>query len=462
MAKKSKKSIIEQLSEVKYVGPSKAESFVEELDIETIEDLVDAARAGDLQKVKGVGKSTQSKILSAAEAVLEELEAEVGEAADATEDAAEEAADTAKEAVKSAEKATEEAVEKTKETVEAAAEAVEEATSSAKKAAQSANKEQTADKKAAKKSKRADTKSKKADTKSRKADTKPSKNQKKPVKAASDDAQTPIERFIDALRCPACGHDDFKQGPTSLTCTACRREYSFQNGIADLAPPKPSGRGVTQHLMESRFYARFYEDVMRPRLTSLVSERSMREEYALSTEMLDLDGDTRLLDVACGTGNFTRYFTQKLREKHGVDGDFLVTGMDLSWPMLETARTYLRREGLDEQVYLIRGDASRVPARRAAFNRLHCSGALHLMPRIDEVLRNFARVVEPGGICVIGTFRIGDSNPVKRLLKRAAELPTQFHWFAEEELGKRLERAGFDMVDVDTAKDALTVKAVRQ
>jgi ubiquinone/menaquinone biosynthesis C-methylase UbiE len=448
MAKKSKKSIIEQLSEVKYVGPSKAESFVEELDIQSIEDLVEAARAGELEKVKGVGASTQAKILEAAETVLEEVEQETEEAADQAKQAAEEAEEAAEESV-------EKATQKAKETVEAAAEAVEEATSTAKKAAESAR-EKTAPKKAEepKQAEQPEKDQKKA-KKSKKAD-------QKPAKAKSEPKQTPIEQFIDALRCPACGHDDFKQGPTSLTCTACRREYSFQNGIADLAPPKPSGRGVTQHLMESRFYARFYEDVMRPRLTSLVSGRTMREEYALSAEMLDLDADTRLLDVACGTGNFTRYFTQKLREKHGVDGDFLVTGMDLSWPMLETARTYLRREGLDEQVYLMRGDASRVPARRAAFNRLHCSGALHLMPRIDEVLRNFARVVEPGGVCVIGTFRIGDSNPVKRLLKRAAELPTQFHWFTEDELGKRLERAGFDMVEADAADDALTVKAIRQ
>jgi ubiquinone/menaquinone biosynthesis C-methylase UbiE len=436
MANKSKKSIIEELSEVKYVGPAKAKSFVEELDIESVDELVEAARSGELEKVKGVGASTQAKILEAAESVLEEVE-------DEAETAEKEAKAAAEKAAEKTEEAAEKAAKKAKETVEAAAGAVEDAASSAKKAAKSA-KDSTKTSKSSKKT------------------TSKKKTASKPAEPETEDTQTPIERFIDALRCPACGHDDFKQGPTSLTCTACRREYSFQNGIADLAPPKPSGRGLTQHLMESRFYARFYEDVMRPRLTSLVSNRSMREEFALSSEMLDLDADTRLLDVACGTGNFTRYFTQKLREKHGVDGNFLVTGMDLSWPMLETARTYLRREGLDDQVYLIRGDASRIPARRAAFNRLHCSGALHLMPRIDEVLRNFARVVEPGGVCVIGTFRVGDSNPVKRLLKRAAELPTQFHWFTEDELAKRLERAGFDMVESDAAKDALTVKAVRQ
>lgn len=440
MAKQSKKSIIDQLSEVKYVGPAKAESFVEELDIQSVEDLVDAAKAGDLEKVKGVGASTQAKILEAATDVLEDIE----ESADTVEA---EAKKKAKEAAEAAEETAEKAKEKVKETVEAAASAARDAAGSARKAAE--KKKDKAKKKTSKKA----------------SDSKAKKSKEPAKKAAStrdEPTKTPIERFIDALRCPACGHDEFKQGATSLTCTACRREYSFQNGIADLAPPKPSGRGATQRLMESKFYARFYEDVMRPRLTSLVSERSMREEYALSSEMLELDADTRLLDAACGTGNFTRYFTQKLREQYGVDGDFLVTGMDLSWPMLETARTYLRREGLDEQVYLIRGDASRVPARRAAYNRLHCAGALHLMPRIDEVLRNFARVVEPGGICVIGTFQIGDANPVKRLLKRAAELPTQFHWFTEEELDKRLERAGFDMVEANSAKDALTVKAIRQ
>ena len=441
MANKSKKSIIEELSEVKYVGPAKAESFVEELDITSVDELAEADRAGNLEKVSGVGASTQSKILAAAEEVLAARDDESGEASKESESTAKKTA-----------KKTEDAVEEAKETIEAAAEAVEEAASSAKQAASSTQK--------AKKSKKSKTNKKSASKTTKTSSSKAAAE--KPATPKSDDTRTPIERFIDSLRCPACGHDDFKQGPTSLTCTACRREYSFQNGIADLAPPKPSGQGVTQHLMESRFYARFYEDVMRPRLTSLVSERSMREEFALSSEMLDLDSETRLLDVACGTGNFTRYFTQKLREQHGVDGDFLVTGMDLSWPMLETARTYLRREGLDEQVYLIRGDASRIPARRAAFNRLHCSGALHLMPRVDEVLRNFARVVEPGGICVIGTFRIGDSNPVMRLLKRAAELPSQFHWFTEDELGKRLERAGFDMVEADASKDALTVKAVRQ
>jgi SAM-dependent methyltransferase len=216
---------------------------------------------------------------------------------------------------------------------------------------------------------------------------------------------------------------------------------------------------MTQRIMESRFYARFYEDVMRPRLTGVVSDRSLNEEYALSAEMLEFDQDTKLLDVASGTGNFTRYFAQQLKNQ-GAQDDALVVGMDLSWPMLETARTYLRRDGLDEDVYLIRGDATRIPARRASYNRLHCAGALHMMQNIDEALRNFARVLEPDGICVVGTFILGD-GVMRRLVKRAAELPTQFHWFSRDELHQRLRRAGFEVVEDSIAGDAITVKARR-
>jgi hypothetical protein len=83
-----------------------------------------------------------------------------------------------------------------------------------------------------------------------------------------------------------------------------------------------------------------------------------------------------------------------------------------------------------------------------------------MMKNIDEALRNFARILEPGGICVIGTFILGDGM-MRRLVKRAAELPTQFHWFSRDELHQRLRRAGFEVVEDSVAGDAITVKTRR-
>lgn len=448
MAKKASKQSIEELSQVKYVGPAKAKAFVNELGIGSIEELYEASKNGKLEKVSGVGAALSKKIHRAA-----------GDALKTTA-----SAETARE-TKQAPKASTESAQTATKAPKAKKEAKSRVTATKKKAEKKA------------KSKAADTKAKaeqKANTVKAKA-----KQEVKKVKDAVTDEVPPtpetgrkrasvkpaartedrVEAFIATLRCPACGHDEFDRGATTLTCTACRREYNFHNGVADLAPPKPSGRSVTQRIMESRFYARFYEDVMRPKLTGVVSDRSLSEEYALSSEMLELDSESRLLDVAAGTGNFTRYFAQQLNEQ-GAGDESLVVGMDLSWPMLETARTYLRRDGLDEQVFLIRGDATRIPVRRAAYNRLHCAGALHMMKNVDEALRNFARILEPDGTCVIGTFILGDGI-MRRLVKRAAELPTQFHWFSRDELHQRLRRAGFEVVEDSVAGDAITVKARR-
>ncbi len=430
MAKKASKATIEELSQVKYVGPAKAEAFVKELGISSVEELYEASKNGKLQQVKGVGAALSKKIHSAAGEVIES-EAKTAEAP-AKKPAAKKAPAKKAAAKKAAPKKQAKAPSKpaAKEPAKAKASASEAATGSEVPRTPEAS----------------------ARTRADKAPAKPK------AKVTTYDER--VERFIATLRCPACGHDEFERGATTLTCTACRREYNFHNGVADLAPPKPSGRSVTQRIMESRFYARFYEDVMRPRLTGVVSDRSLSEEYALSAEMLEFGEGSRVLDVAAGTGNFTRYFAQQLHEITGGTDDTLVVGMDLSWPMLETARTYLRRDGLDEEVFLIRGDATRIPARRASYNRLHCAGALHMMKNVDEALRNFARVLEPDGICVIGTFILGD-GVMRRLVKRAAEMPTQFHWFSRDELHQRLRRAGFDVVEDSIAGDAITVKARR-
>lgn len=417
MAEKSSPKGIEELAQVKFVGPVKAEAIVEQLGISTVRELLEVSKNGKLQTVSGIGEALAKKIHAAAKDALKASGAD-SNAADAPKKAAPQKTAPKKAAPKKAPPKSEAAPKKAAPTPEA-----------------------------------------KISTPGPEKMTPLPKRSPKPAPTSPRDAR--VQRFIDTLRCPACGHDEFERGATTLTCTACHREYSFHSGVADLAPPKPSGRSVTQRLMESRIYARFYEDIMRPRLTRIISDRTLGEEYILADELLELSADSRLLDVAVGTGNFTRYFAQRLLELSDSEADeSLVVGMDLSWPMLETARTYLRRDGLDDDVFLIRGDAARIPARRGAYNRLHCAGALHLMDNIDEALRNFARVLEADGVCVISTFIKGEGL-VRRALKSAAEVPTQFHWFTREELHQRLRRAGFEVIEDSIAGDAITVKALR-
>lgn len=405
-----REAVLEQLQRVKYVGSSVAEQLYEELTIRSVDDLIEAAESGWLQDLKGIGPARESDILESAKTVVE---SEQGGEPNGTVDREEPSGEVSVKPVDRGE------APDRKDIVEEVAATAEEAV----------------------------------------------EEEEKPEKTDKEERRRPkprIDRFIESLRCPACGHDTFDRDKTTLTCTACRREYNVHAGIADLAPPGMKTGGLAQRVMESRLYSRFYERVMRPRLTSLVSDRTMEDEKRLAAEMLELDANSVVLDVACGTGNFTRYFTERIGETtSGYDDTSLVIGMDISWPMLERAREYLRRDALNDRIFLIRGDATRAPVGRETFNRLHCAGALHLMNDIDEALRNFARVLQPDGIAVIGTF-LSRGNVLKRLVKKLAEAPTHFHWFSRNELHERIERAGFEVVEDSIAREAITVKAVRK
>ncbi|TXD31417.1 methyltransferase domain-containing protein [Lujinxingia vulgaris] len=445
MAKK-KEDVLNELTRVRFVGPALAEELYSDHGVRDLSALLNLAREGGLTELNGVGAKKAATILSSVQRLVDREVAPSPSRANVNASATRKSATKKSPAEKKPTKSEKPKKAKTKTPAPAKA-PVSESTPPAEAAKESSA-----------------AKSSSESVKTSPADTGAIGKAGAPKKAASTKAMPSLrERFISTLRCPACGHDTFEVSLTTITCEACQRQFNLQDDVADLAPPHAPDRSVTQKLMETKFYAQFYEEIMRPRLTGVVSERTMREEYRLAADYLDFGAETRLIDVGCGTGNFTRYFAQRigLAETRETGGDLpLVVGMDLSWPMLETARRNIRRENLDGRVFLIRGDATRIPVSRASFNRLHCAGTLHLLNDIDEALRNFARILEPGGICVIGTFILGEGM-LRRFAKRVAEIPTRFHWFSRDELHKRLERAGFEIVSDDVAGDAITIKARR-
>lgn len=267
------------------------------------------------------------------------------------------------------------------------------------------------------------------------------------------------ERFLGKLRCPFCPESSIVPRRMSFHCSSCGRRFNEYRNIIDFVDDGTASPGLVQTVMESPLYARVYEEYMRPTLTRFVSQRSMTEEYALSTRYLDLDADSDVLDVGCGTGNFTRHFA---RHRRALDQnkDGLILGIDLSWPMLNRARRYAKRDGLENRVHFLRGNAERMPLRENSFTHVHCSGTLHLTKNIQATVQNFARVLKPKGTLVVGTFLLGEGY-LRPFLKRTGEFFVDFHWFTRSELYDVLSRTGFEPRDESTAGDAITVKAQR-
>ncbi len=109
-------------------------------------------------------------------------------------------------------------------------------------------------------------------------------------------------------------------------------------------------------------------------------------------EALELETGDRLLDVGCGTGAAVRAAAEFVER---------AVGLDLSPNMLAEARK--RATGLSGAEF-VEGDSENLPFDDGEFTAVLSTTSLHHYPRPDAAVREFARVLAPGGRLVIGDF----------------------------------------------------------
>lgn len=127
-----------------------------------------------------------------------------------------------------------------------------------------------------------------------------------------------------------------------------------------------------------RLWAPVYDSGLNPVLA--LERRAMRD-------VLKPLRPGRLIDVACGTGQWLRHFQQA-----GSD----VFGCDACEEMLSEATKSLSLRG---RVAL--GDAERIPFADSIADLILCSISLGYFPNVDRVFSEFARVSKPGGFIAI-------------------------------------------------------------
>jgi len=110
------------------------------------------------------------------------------------------------------------------------------------------------------------------------------------------------------------------------------------------------------------------------------------DELQLAMEMLAISPGDRVLDVGCGTGNYSRHLAE-------AAGDGLVVGLDASAAMLAAAA---KRGGGSNLAYL-RGDAGALPFGDDQFDAVCCVGVIHSLEDPVKSLDEMVRVLAPGG-----------------------------------------------------------------
>jgi len=200
-------------------------------------------------------------------------------------------------------------------------------------------------------------------------------------------------------------------------------------------------RGLAQRAMESPAIVAIYESRLwrRSAVFTLLTGISFDEEFDRIIRAARIDPGGRVLDLACGSGIYTRPFARRLGTGH-------VVGLDISRPMLAYARRQSDAERLTN-LGLVRGSALELPFGLGTFDLVNCCGALHLLPDVPQVLAEVRRVLVPGGRLTMAVIRQGDG----RRARRAARVRSRMlgvRSFTRAGLGDELDVAGFSRFDV--------------
>jgi ubiquinone/menaquinone biosynthesis C-methylase UbiE len=219
-----------------------------------------------------------------------------------------------------------------------------------------------------------------------------------------------------------------------------RDPIATQSGYLDLLGGELESTGAVQDLMTTRLVPAIYERYWRPALARVVkgvTGPGMAEEVRIARLLLGLGPGDKVLDVACGPGNFAREFGR------AVGDDGLVAGIDASRTMLERAVSDLEAAGLSN-VALIMGDAAELPFRDGAFDGVCCFAALHLFAEPFAALDQMRRTLAPGGrIALMTSVR---RRPTVAPLKPVVERASGMRIFESDEIGAALTDRGFENV----------------
>ena len=110
-------------------------------------------------------------------------------------------------------------------------------------------------------------------------------------------------------------------------------------------------------------------------------------------EIADLASPLKVLDVACGTGDFTIAIARKV-----ADGSKVI-GVDISEGMMEIGKDKILKAGVDAEMSI--ADCEALPYDPESFDRISVGFGVRNFEHLDLCLKEMNRVLKPGGKLVI-------------------------------------------------------------
>jgi len=197
-----------------------------------------------------------------------------------------------------------------------------------------------------------------------------------------------------------------------------------------------STRALSVTAVETDFVARVYENIAWA--YDVVFGPTLHPGRVQAITRMGIQAGDRLLEVGVGTGINACLYPR----------DCIVTGIDLSSPMLDKARERLSRKGI-RNVRLQQMDASKLKFPEDTFDIVYAPYLISVVPDPVTVVREMYRVCRPGGrIIVLNHFR--SENRALACIERAiSPLTVHIGFKSDLDLPAFLAQANLNPISIE-------------
>jgi ubiquinone/menaquinone biosynthesis C-methylase UbiE len=186
---------------------------------------------------------------------------------------------------------------------------------------------------------------------------------------------------------------------------------------------------ISTHSQQAGDFASFYQELVEDAYQNCFVYSRKRLDVWLERCLPQRGDGLRLLDVGCGTGHHLARLRRRGFDAAGVDG---------SAEMLEHARA--NNPGADLRLV----DVDELPFPDGSFDFILCVEVLRYLPNSSLCIREMARVLKPGGVCLAtaapqlslngywlinqltSRVKIGDMTRLKQFFTTSGQLRREF------------------------------------